>query len=47
MNHLPLIGVVLLFIGVLIITGLVGIRYVRLFRQELERDIRILLSAKA
>ena len=43
-NHLSAIAVIGLFVAVLIITGLVGIRYVRTFRQTLERDIRKLLT---
>ncbi len=44
MNHLSLLAVLLLFAGILVITGLVGIRYVRMFRRFLERDIRKLLA---
>jgi hypothetical protein len=44
-NHLSVIAVIGLLIAVLIITGLVGIRYVRLFRQSLVLDIRKLLNA--
>ena len=44
-NQLSLIAVVLLFAAVLILTGMVGNRYVRLFRQQLEHDIRDLLGA--
>jgi hypothetical protein len=44
-NHLSVIAVSLLFVAILIIFGLVGMRYVRLFRQGLEHDIRELLSA--
>ncbi len=43
-NRLSVIAVVLLFVTILIITGLVGIRYVRQFRRTLEQDIRQLLS---
>lgn len=43
-NHLSIIAVLGLFLGVLALTWLIGIRYVRSFRQILERDIRKLLS---
>jgi len=43
-NHLSIIAVLGLFLAVLVLTWLVGIRYVRSFRQTLERDIRKLLS---
>jgi len=46
-NHLPIIGVLLLFVAILIVFGLVGMRYVRLFRQGMERDIRKFLNADA
>ena len=43
-NQLSAIAVIALFVAVLIITGLVGIRYVQTFRQTLARDIRKLLT---
>lgn len=43
-NHLSISEVLGLFLVVLFLTWLVGIRYVRSFRQTLERDIRTLLS---
>jgi hypothetical protein len=43
-NHLAAIAVIGLFVAVLIITALVGVGYVRTFRQTLQRDIRKLLT---
>ncbi|MEP6988458.1 MAG: hypothetical protein ABI970_22840, partial [Chloroflexota bacterium] len=43
-NHLSVMALIGLFVAVLIITGLVGVGYVRTFRQTLERDIRKLLT---
>jgi len=34
-------------VAILMVTGLVGMRYVRLFQQGLEHDVRELLSADA
>jgi hypothetical protein len=44
-KHLSVIAVGLLFVAIVIVFGLVGMRYVRSFRQGLEHDIRELLSA--
>jgi Flp pilus assembly protein TadB len=43
-NHLSLIALIALFVAVLVLTWLVGMRYLRQFRQTLERGIRKLLS---